>query len=110
MDSILNSIKHMLGILDETDAFDVDIIAAINTAFFSLMQLGVGPSEGFSISGSSEKWNDFIDRDDIEPVKTYVYLKTRLLFDPPQTHVVMDAINSQIAEYEWRLNVQVDTA
>lgn len=110
MDSILTSIKHMLGILEETDAFDIDIIAAINTAFFSLMQLGVGPSEGYSITSAREKWSDFIDRDDIESVKMYVYLKTRLLFDPPQTHVVMDAITSQIAEYEWRLNVQVDTA
>ena len=108
-DGILFSIKKMLGIDAEYDVFDSDIIMHINSVFFVLNQLGVGPENGFRISGSAEKWDDyFLENQDIESVKSYVYLKVKLLFDPPLNSAVIEAINRQIAEIEWRLNVQVE--
>lgn len=109
MDSILNTIKKMLGIDISYTAFDVDIIVCINTAFFILQQLNVGPTEGFRIFDSSSVWDDFSTRADIEAVKSYVYLKTRVQFDPPSSSFVLDAMKNQIQEYEWRLNVQCDS-
>lgn len=109
MDSILTSIKKLLGISEEYERFDTDIIMHINSVLFTLNQIGVGPSEGFSISGASETWDDFLgSSSNLEPVKTYVYLKVRLLFDPPQSSSVMESINNQVSEFEWRLNVAAD--
>lgn len=109
MDSILESIKKMLGITSSYTVFDNDLIIHINSVFFILNQLGVGPKKPFSISGSSAVWSDFLgDSTDLEAVKTYVYLKVKLLFDPPSTSATIESINKLIAEYEWRLNVQVD--
>lgn len=109
MDSILESIKKMLGITSSYTVFDNDLIIHINSVFFILNQLGVGPEKPFSISGSSAVWSDFLgDSTDLEAVKTYVYLKVKLLFDPPSTSATIESINKLIAEYEWRLNVQVD--
>ena len=108
--SILSTIKKMLGLDADYDAFDTDIIIHINSALRNLMQLGVGPSTGFSINGDFETWNHFLgEATDLEGVKTYVYLKTRLAFDPPATSFVLEAIKAMISEYEWRINVQVDT-
>lgn len=109
MDSILTSIKKLLGIVDEYKHFDNDIIIHINTALFTLKQLGVGPKEGFSIEDKTAVWTEFCDISKIEAVKTYVYLKVRLLFDPPASSAVMDAIKNQISELEWLLNVEVET-
>lgn len=107
--SILHSIKKLLGPSAEDTNFDVDIIMHINTAFSVLYQLGVGPTTGFSISDESKLWSDFLpDSAKLEMVKTYVYLKTRLYFDPPSTGVLIDAINRQISELEWRINAAVD--
>lgn len=109
MDSILTSIKKLLGIAEDYTNFDMDIIIHINSVFSILTQLGVGPSEGFSISDKRDTWYDFIgDSTKIELVKTYIYLKVRLVFDPPQSSSVIDAINRTISELEWRLNVSVD--
>lgn len=108
MDSILNSIKKMLGIDAEYDAFDPDIIMHINSVFFILHQLGVGPAEGFSISDEYSTWSDFISDSNIEAVKSYVGLKVRLLFDPPTSTAVADSINKLIAELEWRLNLSAE--
>jgi hypothetical protein len=109
MDSILNSIKKPLGLPIDDDAFDTDVIMHINSAFFSLNQLGVGPDECFSIQDASKIWTDFLlDINKLEAVKTYIYLKVRIVFDPPTSSFVLDAINRQIAEHEWRLNVQVE--
>lgn len=108
MDSILNSIKKMLGIDAEYDAFDPDIIMHINSVFFILHQLGVGPTEGFSISDEYSTWSDFISDSNIEAVKSYVGLKVRLLFDPPTSTAVADSINKLIAELEWRLNLSAE--
>lgn len=109
MDSILTSIKKMLNIDEDFEAFDMDIIIHINSAFNFLLQLGVGPKTGFSIVDKTATWSDFSDNmEELGMVKTYVFAKTRILFDPPSNAFVMDAINKQIKEIEWRLNVQVD--
>lgn len=113
MESILTSIKKLLGITEDYTHFDSDVITHINSAFFTLTQLGVGPSEGFSIKDSSETWDDFLSNansKNLEAVKSYVYLKVKLLFDPPLTSSVTEAIKSQISEYEWRLNVEADNS
>lgn len=74
-----------------------------------LRQLGVGPENGFSITGKTETWTDFTsDIDQLESIKTYIYMRVKLIFDPPQTSFVIEAMNKQIAELEWRLNVEVD--
>lgn len=110
MDSILTSIKKLLGIAEEYEHFDSDLIMHINSVFMVLNQLGVGPAEGFSIADKTETWEDFTQNNlMIQSVKSYVYLKVRLLFDPPSSSAVMESINRQISELEWRLNLSVDT-
>lgn len=111
MDSILTSIKKMLGIMEDYEHFDQDIIMHINTVFTILTQLGVGPSEGFSISNKEAVWSDFIlpNEQMLESIKSYMYLKIRLIFDPPISSAVMESINRTISELEWRINVAVDT-
>lgn len=107
--SILISIKKLLGIDKDYVQFDQDIIININSALMSLMQLGVGPQSGFKIRGEEETWNDFIgERIDFESVKTYVYLKVRLTFDPPQSSYLIENIKEQLKEIEWRLNFQAE--
>lgn len=109
MDSILTSVKKQLGIAEDYEHFDPDIIMHINSVFSILNQLGVGPPEGFSISDETSVWTDFIgDSLKLELVKTYVYLKLRLIFDPPTSSAVMDAFKENIAELEWRISVTVD--
>lgn len=111
MDSILTSIKKLLGISKEYTQFDSDIIMHINTVFLNLHQLGVGPEEGFYIEDYSAEWLDFIDTEEntqLNAVKTYVYLKVKLLFDPPLSSAVIESTNNLIAELEWRLNAAVE--
>ena len=109
-ESILTSIKKLLGITEEYEQFDPDILMHINSVFMILTQIGVGPESGFSIQDDSSKWADFVsDINKIEAIKSYIYLKVRLLFDPPTSSSTMEAINSLISELEWRLNVIVDT-
>lgn len=108
-ESILTSIKKLLGIAEEYEHFDQDIIMHINSVFMILSQLGVGPSEGFAISDKSSKWSDLIgDNKNLEAVKSYVYLKVKLLFDPPLNSQVMESTNHLISELEWRLNTMVE--
>lgn len=110
-ESILNTIKEMLGPSGAYDAFNTDIIVHINTHFMKLTQLGVGPVEGFMITGSEETWSDFIPEADtlkLQGVITYVYLNVKLVFDTPSSSSVIESINRQIAELEWRLNYAVD--
>ena len=106
MVSILNSIKKLLGITEEYDHFDVDIIMHINSAFMVLTQLGVGPAGGFTIEDDLSVWSDFLPVNDpkFEAVKTYIYLKVRIVFDPPTSAAVLSAMERQITELEWRLN------
>lgn len=106
MDSILKTIKKFLGISDEETHFDTDLIIHINSVFSILNQLGVGPSKSFQIQDEKETWDQFIEDDtDFNDVKTYMYLKVKLLFDPPASSSVMSAMERQISELEWRLNV-----
>ena len=106
MDSILTSIKKLLGIAEEYTQFDVDIIKHINTVFMILTQMGVGPPEGFSITGTYETWDDFLSGStNLEGVKTYVYMKVQLMFDPPTSSAKLDSANRVINELEWRLNL-----
>lgn len=108
MDSILLSIKKMLGTTEEYDYFDPEIIANINSVLMILDQLGVG-KPSFIITGTDETWNDFLDgAKNLELVKSYVYLKVKLIFDPPTTGVLHEAMERQIQEFEWRLNVQAE--
>jgi hypothetical protein len=104
--SILNSTKKILGIAEDYTVFDLDIITHINSAFSTLTQLGVGPAEGFMIEDATAVWSDFIG-DDIQynSVKSYVFLRVRLLFDPPATSYLIAAYEKQIQELEWRLSV-----
>lgn len=106
-DSILDSIKKLLGIASDYTNFDTDIIIYINSAFMVLNQLGVGPEEGFKITGKDELWSSYItDSDNLEAVKSYIHLKVKVAFDPPLNSTVMEAHKQLISEYEWRLNVQ----
>lgn len=130
-DSILNSIKKMLGITEEYEHFDQDIIAHINSAFMILTQLGVGPSSGFFITDKSATWSNFITNDgttsksrsrlrelaitqaansitNVGMIQSYIYMKVKLLFDPPQNSFLVDSLNKSISEYEWRLNAMFD--
>lgn len=108
-DSIFNTVKKMLGLPADYTPFDTDILVHINGVFLTLQQLGVGPKDGFSITGPDETWDEFLDQSSLlEAVKNYIYLKVRVAFDPPTGGSVLDAMKEQIAEYEWRINVQVD--
>lgn len=108
-DSILLTIKKLVGLDAAYDAFDQDIIIHINYVMLILNQLGVGPDEVYSISGYDETWDDFLGDDpDLESVKSYIANKVRLVFDPPTTSGAMEALKNVIDESEWRLNVQVD--
>lgn len=107
--SILTSIKKMLGVAEDYTEFDEDIITHINSVFLNLTQLGVGPEKGFMIENDTAVWEDFIDDSiQLQAVKTYMYLKVKLLFDPPLSSSVTESFTRMIAELEWRLNVAVD--
>ena len=109
MESILQSVKKMLGIIPDYTNFDDDIIMHINSVFMILQQLGVGPKEGFAISDQFTLWTDYIkDPVKLQIVKSYIALRVRLLFDPPTSSTHIESIKQQIAEFEWRLNVSVD--
>ena len=109
-DSILNTIKHMLGIEPEYTHFDADIILGINSSFFVLHQLGIGPVEHpYSIEGASETWSDFSeDIQDFNAIKHFVYLKTKMVFDPPLSGTLMGEYNKQLDELAWRLTAHHD--
>ena len=111
-ESILTSIKKLLGITEEYTQFDTDIIIHINSVFMILRQLGVGPEDGFAIEDSNAVWTDYIPNATLaklEAVKTYVYLKVKLLFDPPLSGTAVAAAERLITEFEWRINAIADT-
>lgn len=110
MESILISIKKLLGIEADYEHFDPDIIMHINSVFMILTQLGVGPPEGFRIEDETTTWNDFLSGDNnLDAVKSYIHLKVKLLFDPPLSSAVIESMNRMISEFEWRLNVSAET-
>lgn len=106
MDSILDSIKKVLGIEPEYTQFDEDIIMHINTVFGVLNQLGIGPAEGFMIEDNDATWDEYINTANKLIVKTYIAQRVRLMFDPPSTGPLLDAINRSILELEWRLELE----
>lgn len=104
MESILNSVKKVLGLPQDYTVFDPDLVMHINSVFMALNQMGIGPEGGFAIYGPEECWGDYMAVcPGLEAVKSYVALKVRLLFDPPQSSVTMDAIKNNLSELEWRI-------
>lgn len=104
MVSILDSIKQLLGISEDDDSFDKDLIVHINGALMIMTQLGVGDPNGYSIFDKTNTWDDFLlDRKDLDAVKSDVYLRVRLMFDPPQNSFLVNSIEKQIQEYDWRI-------
>ena len=109
-DSILITIKKMLGLDDQYTPFDTDIIVLINSALMTLTEMGVGPKEGLQISDYDETWSDFLTNEvQLGAAKTYVYLKVKMLFDPPTNSFVMEAMKQQAEEQAWRLNVMAES-
>ena len=112
MDSILTSIKKLLGITEEYEHFDQDIIMHINSALMILTQLGLGKSDGFFVTDETETWNDFLNGDFIskfEGTKTYVYMKVKLIFDPPTSSAAIESMTRMVNEFEWRLNAAAES-
>lgn len=110
--SILNDIKKMLGLESDYTPFDTDIIILINNTMMTLQQYGVGPKQGFTLTGAGQTWNEFFTENQgkmLEAVKTYIYLKVKVVFDPPSTSFVMDAFKGMCDEIEWRLKEQVES-
>lgn len=109
-DSILNSVKKSLGYMPEYTDFDEEILMQINAAIFTLRQLGVGPSDGFTVTSPEQTYEEFLGEEnkEIPEVSLYLSMKARLGFDPPASSYVADILKKQIEEAEWRLNVQVD--
>lgn len=106
-ESILTSTKEALGVFENVTVFDNNIVMMINSVFSTLNQLGIGPDAGYMITGSTETWDAFIGSDSrLNSVKAYVFLKVRLLFDPPQTSYLIESYKTMAEELEWRLNVK----
>jgi hypothetical protein len=106
--SILTSVKKNLGIVEDYTVFDPDILMHINTVFTTLTQLGIGPPEGYMIEDKTETWEDYLAADMLKynAVKTYVYLRVRILFDPPTSSYHVQALKDELRELEWRINVR----
>jgi hypothetical protein len=108
-ENILNSIKKLLGIPEDYTAFDQDIMIHINSVFMILSELGVGPSNGYSLKDGTEKWGDFIsDDENLEGIKTYIYMKVKTIFDPPLNSAVLASMKELISEFEWRINNEAE--
>lgn len=111
MDSILNTIKKLLGIDITDDSFDVDITIGINAAIFNLSQMGVGPNNSFILTSADQKWSDYMGTNviNLESIKNYLYLKTKMVFDPPTNSTVIESFNNTLRELEWRMTLAVET-
>lgn len=110
MDSILESIKERIGIATDDDSFDTDIVDLINSAFADLNDIGVGPSDGFSISNKRDNWDDFVeDVRVLSSVKDFIYLTVKLTFDPPTQSALLTSMENRLKKLEWRLNVKCDS-
>ena len=108
MSSILNDVKHMLGLLPSENAFDSDVMIHINTVFTTLYQLGVGPPGGYMLEDQTDEWDDFITDDRLNAVKSYLFLRVKLLFDQPQIGFVIASMDRQILELEYRLRLEAE--
>lgn len=106
-DSILETVKNLIGVASECADFDTNIMVHINSAIMTLRQIGIGPKNGFSVRDSSSTWTDYIDDINLyESVKDYIYLKVKIVFDPPTSSYVLEAMKEQIKELEWRLQTE----
>lgn len=105
--TILEDVKKLVGIVPEYDVFDDQLLMCINSAFATLHQLGVGPEEGFLVEKDTD-WDEYISSQRLNFIKSYVCMKVRVMFDPPSSSFALEAINKQIAEYEWRINSEVE--
>lgn len=111
MNSILDSIKKMLGLEPDYKAFDMDIVMLINSALLSLNQIGVGPETGFTVADDKQTWDEFIGgRQDVDAVISYVYMRVKMIFDPPSSSSAMEAMKQTVEMLEWRINVQVENS
>lgn len=109
-DSILTSIKKLMGLTEEYDAFDQDILILINSVLFELEQIGVKAKDGFSLTDKTAVWSDYSDDDRLlNALKPYIYMKTKLTFDPPTSSGALDSMNRIIDRFEWRINLYADT-
>ena len=109
-DSILTSIKKLMGLTEEYDAFDQDILILINSVLFELEQIGVKAKDGFSLSDKTAVWSDYSDDDRLlNALKPYIYMKTKLTFDPPTSSGALESMNRIIDRFEWRINLYADT-
>lgn len=108
MSSILNDVKQTLGLLPDDTSFDLDIILHINSVFGNLNQLGVGPDEGFEIKDAADEWIGLFEAKYLNPIKSYVFLRVKLLFDPPTTGFATNSMERQITELEYRINVAAE--
>jgi len=106
--SILNDVKHMLGLLPSENAFDSDVMIHINTVFTTLSQLGVGPPLGYMIEDQTDEWDDFITDDRLNGVKSYMFLRVKIIFDPPATGFTQASMDRQILELEYRLRLEAE--
>lgn len=105
-DSILLTIKKLLGIMEDYTVFDEDIIVHINSSLMTLNQIGVGGEKPFLITGKEQNWNELSDNIEyLQAIKTYIYISVRLIFDPPSSSYVLTALKEQLKEYEWRINI-----
>lgn len=106
--SILKDVKQSIGIVPDYEAFDPQLIVDINSAFATLHQLGYGPTEGFSIEGSDEVWDDIISSNRFNFIKNYIIMKVHLMFDPPASSIAVEQLNKEIDQYEWRITSEVE--
>ena len=110
-ESILSSIKVMLGILEADQAFDAELTSHINSSISDLTQIAVGPDEGYVITGYKEVWSDFVDSaQQMSAAKEYIFASVRLVFDPPSNSFLCDALNKRKDESFWRLSIMADQA
>lgn len=108
-DSILLTIKKLLGIMEDYTVFDEDIIVHINSSLMTLNQIGVGGEKPFLITGKEQTWNELSDNIEyLQAIKTYIYISVRLVFDPPASSYVLTALKEQLKEYEWRINIMAE--
>lgn len=110
MDSVLTDVKKSLGIAEDETHFDHDIVLDINASLLSVNQIGIGPGKGFMIKDKTNTWQELLGtREDLEAVKTLVYMKVKLMFDPPANSFLLESINKTIDELTWRLSIQAPT-
>lgn len=109
-DNILQSIKKLIGIYEDDTSFDQDLIIHINTIFSILKRLGVGPTEGYKLKTGTEEWSEFTkDDNNLEAVKSYIYVKVKLVFDPPSNSMATESLKNMAQELEWSLNVMAES-